>query len=399
MASFRPLSALTYRNFRLFWFGQLISLTGTWMHSAAQGWLVLKLTDSPFYLGLAGTAGSIPILLFTLAGGVIADRFPKRYIILTMYIVLMLLTLTLAVLVSTTIINVWYVLIIAFFIGTAYSFEIPARQSFLIELVGKENLLNAIALNSTAFNGARAIGPAIAGIIIGRYGVDICFYINALSFLFVITGLLKMRFNNHTIKSVRDKGIKKEIKEGLKYIFSDRVVSMLILFIGIISFFGFPYITFLPVFAKDILGIGAKGLGILMALAGAGALAGAVNLVIRGDSSNKERHLTISAIVFSASLLIFSLSDITWLSYIMLFLIGWGAVNQIATANTLLQLKVPDGLRGRVMSSFTLVFLGMASLGNFVVGSLAHYAGTQTALMICAVICIISVATIQRRIY
>ena len=174
-----PLSfpALTYRNFRLFWFGQLISLTGTWMHSAAQGWLVLKLTDSPFYLGLVGTAGSIPILLFTLAGGVAADRFNKRNIILSMQGILMFLAFTLAFLVTTEIVTIWHVLAIAFLIGTAHAFDIPARQSFFIELVGKKNLLNAIALNSAAFHGARMIGPAIAGAVIGFFGITVCFYI------------------------------------------------------------------------------------------------------------------------------------------------------------------------------------------------------------------------------
>ncbi len=367
------------------------------MHSAAQGWLVLKLTDSPFYLGLAGTAGSMPILLFTLAGGVAADRFPKRYIILTMDIILMFLTLTLAILVSMAMVNIWHVLIIAFLIGTAYAFEIPARQSFFIELVGRENLLNAIALNSAIFNGARTVGPAIAGILIGRLGVDICFYINAFSFLAVITGLLKIRFDKQEIKKIKSVSIKKEFKEGLKYIFSESRVYTLILFIGLISFFGFPYITFLPVYARDILGTGAEGLGILMALAGAGAFTGAISLAIKGDSLSKEVHLVTSALVFSSALFIFSLSTITWLSYIMLFLIGWGAVNQIATANSLLQLEVPDGLRGRVMSSFTLVFLGMASLGNFIVGSLAHYTNTQTALLICASICLFITITYKQR--
>ncbi|HDK82302.1 MAG TPA: MFS transporter, partial [Nitrospirae bacterium] len=182
----RPFSALTYRNFRLFWIGQVISLTGTWMHSAGQGWLVLKLTDSPFYLGLVGSAVSMPILIFTLAGGVVADRFPKRKILLITQTILMFLALTLAVLVSTGIVTVWHVVAIAFFIGTTSAFDIPARQSFLIEMVGKENLMNAIALNSAAFNAARIIGPAIAGVLIGSLGLTACFYINSLSFLAAI---------------------------------------------------------------------------------------------------------------------------------------------------------------------------------------------------------------------
>lgn len=391
MKSFRPFSALTYRNFRLFWFGQLISLTGTWMHSAGQGWLVLKLTDSPFYLGLVGSAASMPILLFTLAGGVVADRFPKRKILLTTQIILMFLALTLALLVSTEIVTVWYVLFIAFFIGTTSAFDIPARQSFLIEMVGKENLMNAIALNSAAFNGARIIGPTIAGILIGNLGLAVCFYINSLSFLAAIIGLLKMKFKPGEIRKSTKAGIKEEFKEGLKYIFTEPKIHTLIISVGIIGFFGFPYITFLPVYARDILKTGATGLGILMGFSGAGAFTGAISLAIRGDFEKKGVLLAASGIIFSFALLIFSFSTVVWLSYLMLFLIGWGAVSQIATVNSLLQFIAPDRLRGRIMSSFTLVFLGMATIGNFAIGSLAVYVGTQTALGIGAKFCLLGI--------
>ena len=235
MKSFRPFSALAYRNFRLFWLGQIISLTGTWMHSAGQGWLVLKLTDSPFYLGLVGSVSSMPILLFTLAGGVAADRLSKRKILLTTQMMLMLFAFILAVLVSTGIVTVWYVLIIGFLIGMVNAFDIPARQSFFIEMVGKENLLNAIALNSAAFNGARIIGPAIAGILIGYFGVAVCFYINSLSFLAAIIALLMMKFESGEIRESTQSGIKEEFKEGLKYIFSEPKIYTLIILVGIIS--------------------------------------------------------------------------------------------------------------------------------------------------------------------
>lgn len=384
-----PFSAFTYRNFRLFWIGQVISLTGTWMHSAGQGWLVLKLTDSPFYLGLVGSALSMPILIFTLAGGVAADRFPKRKILLITQTLLMLLALTLAVLVSTDIVTVWHVVAIAFFIGTVGAFDIPARQSFLIEMVGKENLMNAIALNSAAFNGARIIGPAIAGVLIGSLGLTACFYINSLSFLAAIVGLIKMRFDNEEKTEPREKGVKAELKEGLKYIFGESKTYSLIISVGIISFFGFPYITFLPVYARDILKTGATGLGILMGCSGAGAFTGAIILAIRGNIIKKGKLLAVSGIVFALALLIFSYSRTVWLSYLMLFLLGLGAISQIATANSLLQISVPDRLRGRVMSSFTMTFLGMATLGNFAVGSLANYMGTQYALGIGAKFCLL----------
>lgn len=388
MKPFQPFSALTYRNFRLFWLGQIISLSGTWMHSAAQGWLVFKLTNSPFYLGLVGSAMTMPILLFTMAGGVAADRFFKRDIILTAQTILMFLTLALAIMVSTGIVTVWHVLVISFLIGTANSFEIPARQSFFVEIVGRENLMNAIALNSAAFHGARMVGPTIAGIIMSFFGLAACFYLNALSFLATITGLLRMRFRPDEIITSPGSGIRKEFTEGLKYIFDDPKVYTLILSSGIISFFGFPYATFLPVYARDILKTGAAGLGILMGFAGAGAFTGAVVLAVRGDFSNKGILLAASSITFSIALLVFSLSTITWLSYLMIFFIGFGAINQVATANSLLQLLVPDRLRGRVMSSFTTVFLGMTTIGNLSLGSLAHYIGTQYSLLTGASLCL-----------
>ncbi|MBI5097889.1 MAG: MFS transporter [Nitrospirae bacterium] len=392
------MTALSYRNFRLFWLGQIISLSGTWMHSAAQGWLVFKLTNSPFYLGLVGSAMSMPILLFTMAGGVAADRFFKRNIILTAQIILMFLTLALAIMVSTGIVTVWHVLVISFLIGTTNSFEIPARQSFFVEIVGRENLMNAIALNSAAFHGARMIGPTIAGIIMGFFGLSACFYLNSLSFLATITGLLRMRFKPEEIKTSPGSGIKKEFKEGLKYIFNDSRVYTLILSSGIISFFGFPYATFLPVYAHDILKTGAPGLGILMGSAGAGAFVGAITLTIRGDFLNKGILLAVSGIAFSIALLVFSISTTAWLSYLMLFLVGFGAINQVATANNMLQLAVPDKLRGRVMSSFTTVFLGMTTIGNLSLGSLAHYIGTQYALLTGAGLCLsVSLLLILKR--
>ncbi len=388
MKSYSPFSALTYSNFRLFWFGQLISLTGTWMHMAAQGWLVFKLTDSPFFLGLAGTASTGPVLLFTLAGGVIADRYPKKYIMLIAHIILMLLTLILATLVATDIVTVWHVLVLAFMIGTVFAIEIPTRQAFLIEMVGKEDLFNAIALNSSGFHLSRMIGPAIAGFIMGPFGLAPCFFINAISYLAIISALLKMEIVIER-KPSAGKGVFREFKDGISYLFHHTHAYILLISVGIISFFGFPYISFLPVYARDILQTGERGLGILMGCAGAGALTGAVSLAFRGDTSRKGVIMAISGTGFSIALLIFSISKTVWLSYLMIFLMGLGAISQIATANTMLQLSVPDELRGRVMSAFTTMFLGMAPLGNFTVGSLAHYAGTQTALFVSACFCLV----------
>ncbi len=389
MKSSHAFSALKHRNFRLFWSGQIISLSGTWMHQAAQNWLVYQLTDSPFFLGLAGMTATLPILLFSLAGGVFADRHSKRNIIIASQVILMCLALILAVMVASGAVTVWHVLFLSFCIGTSHAFEIPARQSFIIEMVGKEDLLNAIALNSSAFHAARIVGPAIAGIIIEYLSIAACFFINAFSFLAALVALIKMKFKPGEIKTAQKKGMAKEFREGIKYIYANPKVFTLIISVGVMSFFGFPYLTFLPVYAEDILQTGAKGLGILMGCAGGGAFTGAVILAFRGDSSQKGNVMAAAGITFSTALIIFSISNNIWLSYTMLFIMGFGAINQIATANTLLQLMVPDELRGRVMSSFTTIFLGLAPLGNLALGTLAHYTGTQYALTTGATLCLL----------
>lgn len=358
------------------------------MHQAAQSWLVFELTHSPFYLGLAGTAASAPILLFTLAGGILADRYPKRKILLTAHILLMTLVFILTLLTASGVVTIWHILTIAFLTGTVLSLEIPSRQSFIVELVGKEDLLNGIAMNSTAFHGARMAGPAIAGFILGLYGPAWCFFINTLSFLAIIAALLKMHIEPETGKRPESHGIAKEFRDGFRYIFNDANVCTLMISVGIISFFGFPYLSFLPVYASDILKTGPTGLGMLMGYAGAGAFSGAIFLAVRGSRTDQGILMAAAALTFSAALLIFSVSEKAWLSYFMLFFVGLGAINHIATANSLIQFTVPDELRGRVMSSFTTMFLGMAPLGNFTVGTLAHYIGTRNALLTSACFCL-----------
>ncbi|MEN8264492.1 MAG: MFS transporter, partial [Nitrospirota bacterium] len=247
----------------------------------------------------------------------------------------------------------------------------------------------AIALNSSALHGARMIGPAIAGILMGIIGLAACFFINALSFLATIVALLRMKFGPDGVRSAPKPGVLPELKEGLSYIFHHPEVYTLLISVGIISFFGFPYISFLPVYARDILQTGETGLGILMGFAGAGAFTGAVSLALRSDTLKGDLTVAVSGVVFSIALLVFSMSETIWISYAMLYLAGVGAINQIATANNLIQLEVPDELRGRVMSSFTTMFLGMAPLGNLALGSLAHFTGTQNALTVGACFCLL----------
>ena len=381
-------TALQYRDFRLFWFGQIISLSGTWMQSVAQGWLVYSLTKSPFYLGLVAASGSLPILLFTLAGGIAADRFRKRNLLLLTQALSVLPAFLLGILTDINMITVWQVALLAAVLGTVNAFDIPARQSFLIELVGRDSLTSAIALNSAAFHGARMIGPVVAGITIASLGLPACFYLNALSFVAVIIALSKMSIQGEIRES--SNGLFKDFIEGIRFVKSSYGISRIILLIAVFSLVGLPFITLLPVFAGEVLDAGAKGFGFLVGATGAGALAAALLLAFRGDIRDKGRFISIAALSASVSLLAFSLSKNIFISIPFLLVVGWGLVSFLATANSYIQLSAPDNLRGRVMSVFTLVFLGTAPIGNSLVGAMADYIGTPYTVSISAVICIIA---------
>jgi MFS family permease len=381
-------TALQYRDFRLFWFGQIISLSGTWMQSVAQGWLVYSLTKSPFYLGLVAASGSLPILLFTLAGGIAADRFRKRNLLLLTQALSILPAFLLGILTDINMITVWQVALLAAVLGTVNAFDIPARQSFLIELVGRDSLTSAIALNSAAFHGARMIGPVVAGITIASLGLPACFYLNALSFVAVIIALSKMSIQGEIRES--SNGLFKDFIEGIRFVKSRSGIYRSILLIAVFSLVGMPFITLLPIFAGEVLNAGAKGFGFLVGATGAGALAAALLLAFRGDIHDKDRFISIAALSASVSLLAFSLSKNIYISLPFLLVIGWGLVSFLATANSFIQLSAPDNLRGRVMSVFTLVFLGTAPIGNSLVGAMADYIGTPYTVSISAVICIIA---------
>jgi MFS family permease len=388
MAYRERFSALYYRDFRLFWFGQLVSLSGTWMQSVAQGWLVYSLTKSSFYLGLVAAAGSLPILLFTLVGGVAADRFRKRNLLLMTQALSIIPALLLGVLTNINLIAVWQVALLAAFLGTVNAFDIPARQSFFIELVGKSNLMNAIALNSAAFNGARMIGPVIAGMTIASLGLPACFYLNALSFLAVIIALYKIKIKGDIEE--RPKGFLGDFAEGIKFIKSNSDIYSIIFLIAVFSLIGIPFVTFLPVFAVEVLKAGPRGFGFLVGATGVGALSAALFLSFIGDVEKKNRFISISALCFSFSLFIFSISKVFYLSVISLIFVGWGVVSLFATANSFIQLSVPDSLRGRAMSVYAFVFLGTAPIGNSLLGALADFIGAPRAIGISALICIIS---------
>jgi len=384
-------SALKHRNFRLFFIGQAVSLIGTWMHSLAQGWLVLKLTDSAFYLSLVQAMGSLPILFLSLIGGVVADRVAKRRLLIVTQTVSMVLAFVLAILVSLEMVRVWHVLAIATLLGVVNTFDVPGRQSFIIEMVGKEDLMNGIALNSAVFNGARIIGPAIGGLMISVVGLGPLFYINAASYIAIIIGLMMMRVEEPPVRRA-PRPMLGELKEGLSYVRRAPNVSAFILMVAVTSLFAIPYIALAPVFARDVLGIGASGLGMLMGSAGTGALAGALTLATRGKVKRQGLVAFLSATAAAGALLAFSFSRYTPLSCALLVVVGWGMITQLATVNTLIQTDVPDELRGRVMSLYTLVLLGFIPVGNVIVGTMAHYIGTPHAVAVGAVVCLVSYA-------
>jgi MFS family permease len=379
-------SALSYRDFRYFWFGQLISLSGTWMQSVAQGWLVYSLTHSPLYLGIVAASASSPILLFTLFGGVFADRFPKRDLLLVTQGLSIVPALLLGILTSLKVIAVWHVALLAAMLGTINSIDIPTRQSFLIEMVGRGSIVNAIALNSAAFNGARIIGPMIAGISIAYLGIPACFFINALSFLAVLFALSRMRTKGE--RKVKSEGVLRDFVKGLKFIRGNREIIRVITLIAVFSLIGLPYITLLPVFAAEVFHRGAQGLGFLVGASGIGALTAAIGIAVKGNVENKTRFMSIAGLCFSSALFLFSISKIFWISLIIIMFGGWGMVSYLASANSYIQISVPDELRGRVMSVYSFVFLGMVPIGNAIMGFTADLIGTTRAVTFAGIICI-----------
>lgn len=378
--------ALYVRDFRLFWFGQIISLSGTWMHSVAQGWLVYSLTKSPLHLGIIASLSSLPILIFTLWGGIVADRYPKRNILILTQILSMFPAIIIALLTDMEIITIWHVAMTAIALGTINAFDIPARQAFLAEVVSKADITNAIALNSAAFNGARIIGPLMAGFIISTIGISACFYLNAISFIPVILALRKIKAKG--VLKTYQKGIFNSVKDSWQFVLKERIILYIMLLISLFSLFGIPYITLLPVIAGEILNKGAREFSLLVASAGVGSFTGALIIAFKGEIKRRDIYILLSAFVFSFAILGLSFSRNFYLSMFFIFFAGWGIVSFLATSNSLIQQIVTNELRGRIMSLYTLVFLGFAPIGNSIIGVTAHSFGTIMSLKILASICI-----------
>jgi MFS family permease len=373
------LGALAHRNFRLFLFGQTVSLTGTWMQSIAQGWLVLQLTNSPFSVGLVSALGSIGVLLFTLYAGVVADRTDKRRVVVITQSLLMLQAFALAALVGTGKVTVESVMGLAALLGIVNAFDIPTRQSFLVEMVGKDDLMNAIALNSSVFNATRVFGPALAGVLIGTVGTFWCFVLNGVSYLAVIGGLLAMRLTPHVPRPTHLTAWQ-GFREVLRYLVSDQRVSTLVVLTGVFSVFGFPFLVLMPVVARDVLHAGAAGYGALIAAVGVGALLGALGLAMLSRRIPKGRTLIRGGTSFGILLAVFAASRSFTLSLVVLALAGCAMILNNALTNTLLQTLVPDELRGRVMGFYSFVFVGLAPLGALQAGVVAEHFGAPWAV-------------------
>jgi MFS family permease len=379
-------ASLRHRNFRLFFAGQLVSLIGTWMQNTAQGWLVYQLTGSKLLLGVVAAVGSTPMMLFSILGGSVADRHSKRQIILWTQTGMMLLAFGFAVLVWSGLIRPWHILVLAALGGLAMAFDMPARQAFMVEMTNREDLINAISLNSSIVNGARVVGPSLAGLLMARVGIETCFFLNGLSFVAVIASLWMMRLPRF-VPPQRPSSAWAHATEGFAYVWQHRRMRTILVLFAVVGVFGWSYSVMLPAFARDILHVGQTEYGVLLSANGIGALLGALTVATIGNQVNR-RFLVLGGLwVFSAMLLLLAWTSSYAMALICLAIAGWGMLLFFSTTNTLLQTSASDEMRGRVMGIWALVFGGMTPIGGLEAGILSHYAGLRWAVSVGAVIC------------
>ncbi|HUS13079.1 MAG TPA: MFS transporter [Pyrinomonadaceae bacterium] len=392
--------ALSHRNYRVFWIGAFLSNVGTWMQAVAQGWLMLQLTNSSLWLGIDGFMATSPGFFLTLAGGVFADLVDRRRLLLYTQVVAGLAAVALATLVWTNSVNKWMILGFSFVTGCCMALAGPSYQAMTIDLVGREDLANAIALNSSQFQLSRFIGPVLAALGFKFFGLAGCFYLNGLSFVAVVVSLRMMSFKEAAkqVHSVRDRRVLwRDLVAGLRYVRKRPRVSSLLSMSAVISLFGAPYITLIPVFARDIFHLGATGLAWMMGVAGAGAFFGALFLAYLGDFKRKGWSVLGGAFGFGVFLIAFAQSTHLLSSLILLFGVGFTVVTSVAMTNTLLQQLVRDEMRGRVMSMFILSFIGAMPIGNLLAGVVSHSYGAPFALAgggICIII-YVTIVTIR----
>jgi MFS family permease len=373
--------SLRHRNFQLFFSGQMISLIGTWMDNIAEAWLVYRLTGSSVLLGTVAFAGQIPIFLLGPLGGLVADRFDRRSIVVATQTSSMILAFILSFLTLTKRVTVWEVIVLASLMGVVNAFDVPARQSFLVEMVGREDLMNAIALNSSMFNSARVIGPSVAGILVASIGEGWCFFANAVSYIAVIAGLLMMRVPKSKFEE-HDASPLEHILEGFRFVSSTAPIRTLLLLTGAISVVALPYSVLMPIFAARVLHGNARTLGVLMGATGVGALLGALALASRTRLQGLSKLVAIACASFGTFLVLFSFSRYYPLSVLLLVPVGFFVMVQMAATNTLIQSMVPDRLRGRTMAVYSMMFLGMAPIGALLSGIIAGHIGAPATVAI-----------------
>jgi MFS family permease len=378
--------ALRHRNFRIFWLGQVFSLTGNWMQQVGQGWLVYRLTGSPLMLGAVGLVAMIPVLPISLLGGVIIDRTPKRWLLFLTQSALAMCALGLALVTWSGKVQVWHVIIVSCLNGAIGSVDLPARQTFVVDLVGKDDLMNAIALTTSIFNVTRVVGPALAGLLVGWQGEASCFFLNALSFVPFIVGLLFMRLSVPAAPPDRP-SLTGGLVQGFKYLQGQPVILVLMSMMVVSSFTVLPYQTLMPVFAQDVLDAGPQGLGFLMAAIGIGAIAGAL-FVANLDAGRRGSFLTVGALLLPLSIIAFCMSRRFPLALVVLVVAGAATTWVQSMLNTLVQLNVQDDMRGRIMSLYLLLSVGMLQAGGVQVGYVAEHVGISLSLGLSAVACL-----------
>ena len=391
------LRALRHRNFQLFFSGQLISLIGTWMDNIAEAWLVYRLTGSSLLLGTVAFAGQIPVFLLAPIGGMVADRWNRQRVVIATQACSMVLAGILAVLTLTGRVTVWEVVVLAALMGAVNAFDIPARQAFLVDMVGREDLMNGIALNSSMFNGARVIGPSIAGILVASIGEGWCFAANSISYIAVIAGLLLMRVNRAPVE-VRRVSPFEHIVEGFRFVWNTGPIRALLLLLGLVSLVAMPYSVLMPIFAAKILHGDARTLGVLMGATGVGALGGALTLASRSGVKGLGRWVAVACASFGTALILFSFSRWYFLSVALLVPVGFAMMVQMASSNTLIQAMVPDRLRGRAMAVYSMMFMGMAPMGALLSGWSADHIGAQWTLALGGVGAIIGAGLFARNL-
>jgi len=378
--------ALKHRNFQLFFAGQLVSLIGTWMQSTAQLWLVYRMTNSPALLGIFGFASQIPILFLASLGGYVGDRYNRHRGVIWTQTTAMILSFVLAALTLIGAVRVWEIILIAFFAGIVNAFDVPIRQAFLVQMVGKEDLPNAIALNSSIFNGARIVGPALAGFAIAWIGEGWCFFLNGISFLAVIIALLMMRLDKFEPRASKGSPLQNFV-QGFRFAMSDRPIRSALLLLSLMSLLGMQYSVFMPIFARDILHGGPSRLGLLMSFAGVGAIVGALHFAGRTDYKGLVEWIAATSTTCSLGIVLFSQSRVYWLSAVALLAVGFSATSQMAATNTMVQGRVPDELRGRIMAVYATMFMGVQPLGALIAGGVAKRIGAPHALTAFGTIC------------